>query len=249
MGEHTVRRPLWSYVHMVRHAVALTVLLALSLLAGCVQTPLRMAEPADARQGADRVLVVPPDIQLSELTAGGLNEPRADWTATAKSNLLEALDTFLENRRDVLVEYRKPKADPAVSREHAQLTKLHEAVGRAIVIHHYYPTYKLPTKGDKLDYSLGRGAASLGETHDCRYGLFIYIRDSYASSGRVAAILLAAMLNVQLQGGTQVGFASLVDLQTGEFVWFNRLYRGIGDLRTDTAAQETVEELLSDFPL
>ncbi len=222
---------------------------AVALIVGCVQTPLRVAEPVDARVGADRVLVMPPDIQLSELTAGGLNEPRADWTETAKENVLQALKEFLQDRQDVLVEYQKPDAGSTAFRTHGQLTKLHEAVGRAIIIHHYYPVYKLPTKGNELDYSLGSGATSVGEAHHCRYGLFVYIRDSYASSGRVAAILLAAAFNVQLQGGTQVGYASLVDLQTGDIVWFNRLYRGTGDLRTTAATQETVEALLTDFPL
>ena len=149
----------------------------------------------------------------------------------------------------MLVEYQEPRTDPTAFHTHDQLTKLHEAVGRAIILHHYHPQFKLPTKGDKLDYSLGSQATSLGEAHNCRYGLFIYIRDSYSSSGRVAAILLAALLNMQLQGGTQVGFASLVDLQTGEFVWFNRLYRGYGDLRTTASTQETVEALLANFPL
>lgn len=242
-------RPLVGDVCIGRRAITLILFMAVPLMVGCVQTPLRVAEPADARAGADRVLVMPPDVQLSELTAGGLNEPRADWTATARSNIFAALGEFLKDRQDTLVEYQEPTTDPTAFHTHDQLTKLHEAVGRAIVIHHYYPTFKLPTKGDKLDYSLGSQATSLGEAHDCRYGLFIYLRDSYTSSGRVAAILLAAALNIQLQGGTQIGFASLVDLQTGELVWFNRLYRGFGDLRTTASTQETVEELLANFPL
>jgi hypothetical protein len=43
-----------------------------------------------------------------------------------------------------------------------------------------------------------------------------------------------------------VGFASLVDLKTGDIVWFNRLVRAQGDLRTPAAAAETVKALVSD---
>jgi hypothetical protein len=43
-----------------------------------------------------------------------------------------------------------------------------------------------------------------------------------------------------------VGFASLVDLETGDIVWFNRLARAHGDLRTPDAAAETVKALVSD---
>ncbi len=56
-------------------------------------------------------------------------------------------------------------------------------------------------------------------------------------------------MGVGLQGGMQVGFASLVDLQTGDVVWFNRLVNQAGDLRTVEPARKAVDELLTDFPL
>jgi hypothetical protein len=49
-------------------------------------------------------------------------------------------------------------------------------------------------------------------------------------------------------GGEQVGYASLVDLNTGRVVWFNQLNRMSGDLRNPAPAVETVEALLKDFP-
>ena len=50
-------------------------------------------------------------------------------------------------------------------------------------------------------------------------------------------------------GGFQIGFASLVDLKTGEIVWFNRLIRGAGDLREAEKAEGTMKLLLKDFPV
>jgi len=60
--------------------------------------------------------------------------------------------------------------------------------------------------------------------------------------------LLAAVLGAGVQGGTQVGFASLVDLKSGEVVWFNRLARGSGDMRHEKGAKDTVGALLANFP-
>jgi hypothetical protein len=57
-----------------------------------------------------------------------------------------------------------------------------------------------------------------------------------------------ALLGVGLAGGTQIGYASLVDLKTGQVVWFNNLLRGTGDLREEKSALETVEVLLKGFP-
>jgi hypothetical protein len=49
-------------------------------------------------------------------------------------------------------------------------------------------------------------------------------------------------------GGQQLGFASLVDLDTGDIVWFNRILRDFGDLRDAAAANTTARELLAGLP-
>ena len=59
----------------------------------------------------------------------------------------------------------------------------------------------------------------------------------------------AALFGVAVSGGQQVGFASLVDLRTGNIVWFNRIMNGTGDLRTADPAQKTVEDLLRELPI
>ena len=60
--------------------------------------------------------------------------------------------------------------------------------------------------------------------------------------------LAAAALGVGLVGGQQIGFASLVDLTTGEVVWFNHLHSTAGDLRTSEPAKKTVALLMSGLP-
>ena len=126
------------------------------------------------------------------------------------------------------------------------LLSLHEAVGRAIMIHHY--GVLLPTKGDTLDWTLGTEASALRNKLHADYGLFIYVRDSYSSGGRIALQILAAVAGASVQGGMQTGFASLVDLRTGKVVWFNRLLRPTGDLRNEGPARETFETLMTGFP-
>jgi hypothetical protein len=81
-----------------------------------------------------------------------------------------------------------------------------------------------------------------------RYGLFVWIRDSYASAERKAAMVALALLGVGISGGIQVGYATLVDLETGQVLWFNRLARGSGDLREPASAAETIDSLIRGFP-
>lgn len=196
-----------------------------------------------------RILVMPPDIELSELTAGGLLEPNAAWTNTARRNVDTALTQALAPNAAQIVTYRPPSDGSDYEPGHVQAVKLHNAVGISILRHKYVPALELPTKKDRFDWSVGEGVNGLRATYDADYALFTYMRDSFASSGRVALIVFGALLGVGVQGGSQVGFASLVDLSTGDVVWFNLLARQEGDLREADKAEDAVQHLLADIPL
>ncbi|RYY77544.1 MAG: hypothetical protein EOO24_44910 [Comamonadaceae bacterium] len=57
-----------------------------------------------------------------------------------------------------------------------------------------------------------------------------------------------ALLGAVSLGGEQVGYASLVDRNTGRVVWHNAIARNWGDLREVEPANETVDEMLKGFP-
>jgi hypothetical protein len=192
---------------------------------------------------------MPPDIELSELTAGGLLEANAAWTAAGRSNVDAALDGFLAQTGTKVVRYRASDPDITYNDSHVQIVKLHEAVGQSILAHKYVPALALPTKKDRFDWTLGPGVAVLRDAYGADYALFIFFRDSFASGGRVAVIFVGALLGVSIQGGVQTGFASLVDLRTGDVVWFNRMASGTGDLREPDAARSATDSLLKDVPL
>jgi hypothetical protein len=54
---------------------------------------------------------------------------------------------------------------------------------------------------------------------------------------------------MDIGGGAQIGVVTLVDLHTGQVVWFNLLARQTGDLRDSPGADATVRELLKGLPL
>ena len=49
-------------------------------------------------------------------------------------------------------------------------------------------------------------------------------------------------------GGSQLAFASLVNLTNGEITWFNGYYRSFGDVRSLEKARGTVNKLFEEFP-
>jgi hypothetical protein len=208
-----------------------------------VATKRNLAPGFTTRAADSRLLVVPVDMELFSLSAGGVPEPRADWTQAAQKNFGLALDA----RRKTLGTQTATLSESDLD-DIAELNALHGAVATAIFRHHSLGALQLPTKKGVLDWSMGDAVQPLRQKTGADYALFTFVRDSYASAERKAAIVMMAMLGVGLTGGFQVGYASLVDLRDGRVVWFNHLLRGTGDLREAESAKETVNELLRDLP-
>lgn len=195
-------------------------------------------------QAQDRVLLMPIDVELFSLSAGGVAEPRADWTETALHLMTEAIRARKREAKVEVVELKPEQADEA-----AELIGLHAAVAQSIALHQFAGSeWALPSKQGRLDWSFGDAMQPVKEISGARYALFVWVRDSYASAERKAAMVAMALLGVGLSGGVQIGYASLVELDTGRVVWFNLLARAYGDLREPKPARESIDALLTGFP-
>jgi hypothetical protein len=192
------------------------------------------------------IALMPIDVQLSILTAGGVLELQAEWTKAAEQNIHASIVNMEKTREMKFVDYQRPDEADTTAATLIELERLHGAVGQAILFNKYQ--VNLPTKKDVFDWTLGSTASVMRDATESDYALFIHIRDSYSSGGRIFMQLAAAMLGVGITGGQQIGFASLVDLRTGNVVWFNYLASGTGDLRTYEKAQKTVDLLLKNLP-
>jgi hypothetical protein len=122
-----------------------------------------------------------------------------------------------------------------------QIIRLHEAVGGSILSLNTL----LPTKKNNFDWTLGPGARELAEAQNARYALFVYSRGTYSSAGRIVMAVLFGGAT-----GAQLMFASLVDLQTGNIIWFNFAIAGPNaDMRLPDGAASLVTSLMKDSPL
>lgn len=223
--------------------IAVLVLLGLS---ACSTARVNVADDLNIQwaEGQKRVLLVEPDVQLGELTAGGGFEPRADWTQSAQRYITAEASHILRTQNIDLVTIDKLE-DP----REFQLSKLHGVVGQTALLHLNAPAYALPNKENAMDWTLGPGTNVMRDRYNADYALFMYVRDSYTTAGRALMMIGAAVLGVGMQGGTQVGYTSLVDLRTGDIIWFNLLTSSSGDLRTLEPAQKVVQNLLQGLPL
>jgi len=220
------------------------------LVAGLLAAPAARAQSKNLAPGfsslpaGQKALLMPVDVELFSLSAGGVAEPRADWTTAAQGFMNRALRAKMEAMKLEWVELDEKAAD-----DFAEEVALHAAVARSIALHHGLGGgWALPSKQGQLDWSFADAMHPLQQRTGARYGLFVWVRDSYASAERKVAMVALALFGVGLGGGSQVGYASLVDLETGRVLWFNRLARASGDLREEKSAVESVETLLAGFP-
>jgi len=220
---------------------------AISLLAGCAATQnVQTIDKLESVEQNPRIILMPPDVKYYLLTAGGVPQPHREWTEAAQENVTLAITDFAESTGSDL-----EVIDPDnVSQTEIEYEALHSAVGMTVLNHHF-GSAKLPSKGNGeiFDWSLGPGTRALAEQYDADYGLFVFYRDYQASGGRVAfAVLAAAAFGAAVPVGAEIGFASLVDLRTGDIVWFNVVTAGSGEMRERDGAAVAVNTLFKDIP-
>lgn len=240
---------------LLQNVFRVVLLLGVVALSACSSSHVRTdAEFEVARDLKGRsVVLVEPSIQLYEMQASGLMEPRADWTRAARKDLPAAIQDILRARQaELRPEYRVPAAQDADAKTR-QILALNEAVINTIYTHSYLHV-PLPTRGvarkKSLSWTLGPGVAAIRDETGADYMLNVIVRDSYTSGGRAALMIAAAVLQLGiLQGGQQYGVATLVDLHTGDVVWFNVMSDSLGDLRDPKGTRETAEKLLKGIPL
>lgn len=220
------------------------------LLAACSSTQVRTARDDAGRPLAigGKVVLVEPDIELSEVLAGGAEEPRKAWTDAARRLYPQMARELLARRGvEVAPDFSLPPADSNDDRIR-QLVLLNQAVSISILQYSRAgnsPNSGLRNKHGQFDWSLGPGVAALRDATGADYALFTYLRDSYTSGGRAAMRVIGfLLLGGDVGGGYQIGLASLVDLRTGRVVWHNLLLDQTGDLRDPAGARETTEDLL-----
>jgi hypothetical protein len=215
-------------------------------LAEAPATYIKITKPA-----ADTpILVVRPEVSLSLLTAGGSQDPKEDWSQSAQKFIGDSLSTVLANRK-----YKTSTVDLAATEDTRaiQMLKLNDAVIDSIALNQIV-TYKMPTKTG-FDWTLGDGVTTLVSADAApdaipAYALFVRVKGSYSSGGRAAMMVGMAMLGAAIPMGGQTIQASLVDLKSGQVVWYNFMVVPAGtDIREAEGAAAAVNSLTANLPL
>ena len=196
------------------------------------------------------IILMRPDVEVGSVAAGGLSQPNADWTKVARDNLAEALQAYATGKKIDLRMLDEQSGESA--QLVADYSALYQAVADAIIHHKYYGA-KLPTKKDKFDWTLGPGTQRIGSLSGGTYALFIFTRDNFVSASR-KSMQVPGMLGclvgfcMIVGGGEHVANASLVELSSGNIVWFDILRGSRGDVREKAGARSMVDAIMASMP-
>ncbi len=233
-------------------AAACAAILALGLT-GCATTTVstgKLHAGAPAQIASIRTTaVVPPQIVLNQLTAGGVKEQRDDWTNTARQAARETLESLRPER---IVYLRDTQLDPAVQTEIAEIQALYRAVDLNLTFFGN-PMVGLPTMAGRFDFSVG-SVDKVCEAAGADALLLVYGEDDYFTGDRKAlaalGLVAAAFTGVYVQpsSGTEHLSAALI-ARDGTLLWYDSLGAGrLGDLRKPEGVRTTLENLLRSMP-
>lgn len=229
--------------------VSLTLAILGLTLGGCATAPVTHKSTADAQAkiaSMGPITLAPPDIVVSELSVGGIQEVRDEWGATVTTHMTSALTA----RGDI-------KPVTALSDEsRAELDEV-TALLRIIAASRLAALFDAPQlqkswNTNQLNFNVGSIDRILESTGG-EAVLLLFVRDSYATAGRkslaVLSVLAGAVTGVYIvptMGSTQM-CAALVE-RDGDVLWFNTLAAGFGDLREQAGAKTATDKLMAGWP-
>lgn len=196
--------------------------------------------------GPISILVLESDTKVTEQSAAGMPMPNSDWTSAAREALGKALDSGLAEHKS------KMEILPALSPSDNALVHdyrtLFGSIAQSVISYKLLPDDRLPTKDGRFDWTMGSGIAQLDRSGTASYGLFYGTADSYASRARTSVETVQAALGMEADKGEHRGYVGLVDMKTGDLLWFKVDVRMSGDVRTNEGAKRRIAQLLAGFP-
>jgi hypothetical protein len=167
------------------------------------------------------IAVLPPDVDVYKVTAGGVTEKIDEWSEEAKANIKEALKTHLSQRHDFEIKFIE---EDWLKQNHKDVwtanRELYYVVSLSALIHAYTGPEQFPSKKKYFQYTLGEDLKSLAQAVEADAVFFIYGADYEDTGGRVAFKIFAAVLTGTVLYNPCMLTMGLVNGKTGDMEWF-----------------------------
>ncbi len=237
---------------MMRFRDSLAVLTVMMLaLAGCATSTAPRVHHSLIDKPASRplqqVVLLPVDIEVYELTAGGVREEVPEWSETAEANIRAAVLFTKDDDRGRYVGRRVDSS--ALTAEERDVLEEHLKLFNVVAFNAILMDRMGYADDARFDYTLGVGLGFLKEKYDVDAGLLVVGQDVVSSAGRKATAFVGALLRVHVPLGHSILIGGLVDFETGDLLWLNHATStGDTDLRDPESAKAFARILMRGYP-
>ena len=218
---------------------------ALAMAAYSAANP-RLASLPEAER-PKKILLLPPQMFVAEMSAGGVIQKQDDWTRAASENLLAAVEAYFRDSGG-LEALRMPALDNDDGDRVESHIGLYDRVAYAIYIYGRGLDNGWQHKKAEWDYTLGEGLAFLREKTGADTALIFTGADIISTGGRKAAFAVGLMLGIAIPVGQSFISVGLADLKTGEIRWMSYDQSMTLDSRDPAAVQELVKDFFASYP-
>lgn len=219
------------------------------ILSACLTVPAIGADgpPVGTPSAPIKVLLLPVDFDVLEMSASGIVEPVPEATKQAEVSLQDSARLILSasKRFQVIDMPAMSDAEKELLKEHMALYKL-TANNAAQMMRLGGPAWKAKQKN--FDYSIGDGLKFLIERSGADTAIVVAGAKMSASGGRVAMFILLAAAGVAIPLGGAQATGGLIDLDTGRILWLEDSAAFKGDLNDKLNADNAMKILLGQYP-
>lgn len=199
----------------------------------------------------EKILFLPVDVTVHQVSAGGMSEEVPEWTDMAVSNVSAAItDSTLGSIN--LHEYSIEQLEDNQKLSIEEHIALYDAVAGSAYLHtgQLSGENRWQHKSDRFDYTVGPGLKFLKEYTDADSVLMVIGEDYETTAGRKFVWLaFAALFGVGIPLGYSCLTAGLVDIETGNIRWLDyAVNQSSINLRDRTDARKLVVDLFKNFP-
>jgi hypothetical protein len=193
-----------------------------------------------------KLVVLPVQVRVSEISAGGIVELVPQLTEQASGLLSKATESAAGTRTDFAL-----SALPVLSDE--EKDQMEDFLSTFLVVG--ATAYQMARMGGPpwehkrthFDYTLGSGLEFIRTKTGADAAIVVVANDYVSSSGRKAMFALGLVLGVGIPMGQSEVAAAMVDLSSGDILWMD--YRvGLKNLADPQSAPELMGELLGRYP-
>jgi hypothetical protein len=219
------------------------------IVSACLTVPAIGADnpPAAVASAPIKVLLLPVDFDVLEMSASGIVEPVPEATLQAEASLEKSARQILvgTKRFQIIDMPDMSDAEKELLKEHMALYKL-TANNAAQMVRLGGPAWKAKQKN--FDYSIGDGLKFLIERSGADTAVVVAGAKMSASGGRVAMFILLAAAGVAIPLGGAQATGGLIDLDTGRILWLEDSAAFKGDLNEKLNADNAMKVLLGQYP-